>query len=594
MSEEASAGGRAKRQWLRDVLRPMRPAYREVLVTSLFVNLLALAVPIFVLQVYDRVVFFAGISTLQGLAIGVTLALAFDLTLRQARSRMFQRVALRIDAAIGRRLFEKLMALPLRALEGRPASYWQALFRDIEVVRNAYSGASAALMTDLPFAVLFVAFILIVATPIAWVFLIIVPAFVLLAWLSGRTLTAANAKERQAGIDRDRLIGEFAAGRSTIKALALADALRPAWEESHAATIERSMVRGKRQDSFSNLGMELTLFTTVLLTTVGAVAIIDQRLTIGSLIATNMIASRIVSPFQQLVSQWRVFAMSRQATARLGDVFALDEERTESKIAFDRPRGRITLEETTFRYGGGADEKPAIDDLSLNVNAPGLHALVGANGSGKTTLLKLMQGLYRPEVGRVLLDGADVKQLARKDLARWIGYVPQDLFLFAGTVRDNIAKADPEASDEKIVAAARLAGLHEHVIDMPQGYATEIGEAGQRLSGGMRQRLAIARALIGDPPVLLLDEPSASLDRRAEEALRDTLTGLGRDRNVIVVTHSPILLPACANIVALEKGRIAMAGPTVEILPRLFGSPPERGGAESGEGGQAPVRSEQA
>ena len=147
MSEEASAGGRAKRQWLRDVLRPMRPAYREVLVTSLFVNLLALAVPIFVLQVYDRVVFFAGISTLQGLAIGVTLALAFDLTLRQARSRMFQRVALRIDAAIGRRLFEKLMALPLRALEGRPASYWQALFRDIEVVRNAYSGASAALMT---------------------------------------------------------------------------------------------------------------------------------------------------------------------------------------------------------------------------------------------------------------------------------------------------------------------------------------------------------------------------------------------------------------------------------------------------------------
>ncbi|MBT6118763.1 MAG: ATP-binding cassette domain-containing protein, partial [Rhodospirillaceae bacterium] len=218
----------------------------------------------------------------------------------------------------------------------------------------------------------------------------------------------------------------------------------------------------------------------------------------------------------------------------------------------------------------------------------------GANGSGKTTLLKLMQGLYRPEVGRVLLDGADVKQLARKDLARWIGYVPQDLFLFAGTVRDNIAKADPEASDEKIVAAARLAGLHEHVIDMPQGYATEIGEAGQRLSGGMRQRLAIARALIGDPPVLLLDEPSASLDRRAEEALRDTLTGLGRDRNVIVVTHSPILLPACANIVALEKGRIAMAGPTVEILPRLFGSPPERGGAESGEGGQAPVRSEQA
>lgn len=591
MGGESSASDRAKRQWLSDVLRPMRVAYRELLLTSLFINLLALAVPIFVLQVYDRVVFFAGISTLQGLAMGVAIALCFDLALRQARSRMFQRVALRIDAAIGRRLFEKLMALPLRALEGRPTSYWQALFRDIEVIRNAYSGASAALLTDLPFAVLFIAFILVIATPIAWVFLIIVPTFVALAWLSGRTLTAANAKERQAGIDRDRLIGEFAAGRSTIKALALADALRPSWEESHAATIERSMARGKRQDSYSNMGMELTLFTTVMLTTVGAVAIINQEITIGSLIATNMIASRIVSPFQQLVSQWRVYAMSRQATARLGEVFALEEERTTSEIALDRPKGRVTMEGVTFRYGGGPDQKPAIDDLSININAPGLHAVVGANGSGKTTMLKLMQGLYQPDAGRVLLDGADVKQLARKELARWIGYVPQDLFLFAGSVRDNISKADPEASDEKIIAASRLAGLHEHIIDMPEGYATEIGEAGQRLSGGMRQRLAIARALIGDPPVLLLDEPSASLDRRAEEALRDTLAGLARDRNVIVVTHSPILLPGCRNIVALEKGRIAMAGPSAEILPRLFGPAP----AAPGQGeSPAPPRSQPA
>ena len=230
----------------------------------------------------------------------------------------------------------------------------------------------------------------------------------------------------------------------------------------------------------------------------------------------------------------------------------------------------LPADRTSFAYEAEHGAKPVIDDINLNINAPGLHAIVGPNGSGKTTLLKLMQGLYDPDSGRVLLDGADVGQFSRAQTARWIGYVPQELFLFAGSVRENIAKADPEATDEAVVAAARLAGVHEHIVDLPDGYATEIGEAGRRLSGGLRQRLAIARALMGEPAALLLDEPSASLDREAEEALRDTLVALALKHNVIVVSHSPILLPACDNVLALDQGRIALAGPAKEILPRLF------------------------
>ncbi len=570
------------RKWLRPVLKPLRPAFREVLAMSLFVNLLALAAPVFVLQVYDRVVFFAGLTTLQGLVIGMAIALLFDFVLRQARSRMLQRVALRIDVEVGRRLFDKLLALPLRALESKPSAYWQALFRDIEVVRNVFSGASAILLTDLPFAVLFVSFIFVIALPIAWLLIIVLPLFLLLAWRSAAVLGAASAEERSAGFARDALVAEMIAGRATAKALALGDSLRPAWEDRHAETIERALNRGGRADSYVNLGTMLTVFTTVLLTSVGALAIIDQRLSIGALIATNMLAGRIISPFQQLVSMWRNYATARQAIARLGDVFAADEDRRDSEIKLDRPQGDLRLENVSFRYA--EDAAPVIEGVKLHIKPGGMHAVVGPNGSGKTTLLKLINGLYPPTTGRALLDGADIAQFTRKELARWIGYAPQEAFLFAGSIRDNIAKGRPEATDQEIIAAAAGAGLHQHVIELPDGYATEIGEAGMRLSGGLRQRIVIARALIGRPPILLLDETSANLDRQAEEALAKTLSTLARDHTIIVVSHSPVLLSACNNVLALDKGKVAMAGPADEVLLRLF---PGRVLKPVREGGQA-------
>ena len=253
-------------------------------------------------------------------------------------------------------------------------------------------------------------------------------------------------------------------------------------------------------------------------------------------------------------------------------MFSLTEDRTERSIRLDRPEGRLTLEAVSYGYEEG--RPPVIDNLSMEVKPPGMLGVVGRNGCGKTTLLKMMQGLYAPTNGRVLLDGGDTSQFSRHDLATWIGYVPQECFLFAGTIRENIAITNPEASDEEIVKAATLAGVHEYVIDLSDGYATEIGEAGSRLSGGQRQRIAIARALLPDPPILLLDEVSGNLDMQAEIALRDTLSELARDHTIVVVTHTPVLLRACNNIMALERGRIAMGGPTQEILPRLFGAAP--------------------
>jgi len=569
----------ASRKWLKAVLKPARAGLREALLVSLFINLLALAVPIFVLQVYTRVVFSHGISTLYALLIGVLAALAFDFVIRQARSRMLQRVALRIDVALGRSLYNKISALPLRTLEGRPSGFWQTLFRDAEMVRNTFSGSTAVLMTDLPFAVLFVGIIYIIAPPIVWVLLVAVPVFVIVAIISGAMMQRATKNERQAGIGRDAFLTEMLQGRSTIKALALERTIRPAWEDKHADTIERALVRGGRTDMFSNLGTTLSLLTTIALVTVGALAIIDLQLTIGALIASTMLGNRVIGPFNQLVGNWRNYTNCRQALKRLDKVFALAEDRAERSIRLKRPEGRLTLEGVSFGYQEGTP--PIIDNLSMEVKPPGMLGVVGRNGCGKTTLLKMMQGLYPPTSGRVLLDGGDINQFSRQDLATWVGYVPQECFLFAGTIRENIAITDPQASDEDIVQAATLAGVHDYVLDLPDGYATEIGEAGSRLSGGQRQRIAIARALLPDPPILLLDEVSGNLDMQAEIALRDTLSELARDHTIVVVTHTPVLLRACNNIMALDKGRITMGGPTQEILPRLFGGPPRPADAAS-------------
>ena len=549
---------------------------------SLFINILALAVPVFVLQVYDRVVFQGGLSTLQGLALGMVVVIVFDYVLRQGRARIMQTVAARSDVIIGRRLFDKLMSLPLRTLESQPAASWHVLFRDVDVIRNTVSGASAILIADLPFAILFLALTFVIATPIAWILLLALPLFLLVAWRSGTAMAAANQAERETALSRERLVADLVAGRTTIKALALGGAMQPLWEGKHAETIERAVIRGARMDSYANLGTTLTMFTTVALTTAGAIAIINHQLTIGALIATNLLAGRLVGPLTQLVGMWRTYAGFGDAVGRLGKAFAMPSERQHSVIEMARPGGAIGLLGVSYVYAPGS--RPVVDNVTLTIQPQRMTALIGRNGSGKTTLLKLIQGLYTPTTGRVTLDGGDIAQFSRDQIAGWMGYVPQECVLFAGSLRDNIAHRVPKARDEEIIAAAKAADAHDFIVDLPDGYGTDIGEAGLRLSAGQRQRIAIARALLGDPPVLLLDEPSSNLDRQSEFELRRTLSRLAAERTLIIVTHSPVLLSACRDLVALDKGRIAVAGPAADILPRLLGAnretdrhPPEEG-----------------
>lgn len=558
-------------KWLNPVLKPVRGILREVLMISLFVNLIALSVPIFVLQIYDRVVFHGGLSTLKALALGMIIVLAFDFVMRQARARILQKAALKVDLAMGERLYDKLAALPLTILESRPTLFWQVLFRDVETIRNNLSGAAAVLLTDIPFLFLFFGLVFIIAEPVAWVLLVMFGLFLALAGFSSLTVGRAVAQEKTAAVRRDALISEMMSGRVTVKALALDRALRDSWEERRGETILASVVRGQRADSSQNLGATLAMVTTVNVTAVGALAIMDQQMTIGALVAANILGTRFVGPLVQLVGMWRNFAGYREAVVRLGTVFAEAGERAGASIELPRPEGRIELENVTYHYE--PDGPPVLNGISLRFGPRGMHGIVGHNGSGKTTLLKMILGLYPPHSGRVLLDGADIAQFTRHQIADWIGYVPQESFLFSGTIRSNIAIMDPNASDEIVLAAAEKAGVHAFVVDLPEGYGTESGEAGTRLSGGQRQRIAIARALLKDPPILLLDEPTGNLDRQAEQALRDQLHILAREHTVVLVTHSPALLAACDSVMVMQSGQVALAGASADVLPKLFNRP---------------------
>lgn len=557
------------RSWLCPILRPLWPTFREIVVLSFFVNLMALAVPVFVMQVYDRVIFHAGLATLEGLVIGILCVLAFDWVLRQSRTRILQRIALRLDISIGRSLFDKLVSLPLSALEKRPAAYWHSLFRDVDIVRNTLSGAAALMVCDLPFALLFLLLTFVIAQPVAWVLILAIPIFIAVAWRSGSAMIGASRLERQSGLVRDNLIAEIIAGRTTVKALSLDRAIRPLWEECHADCIERAVIRGSAADGHSNFGTTLTMMSTVALTTVGAIAIIRQDMTIGALIAANMLCGRLLGLLNQLVANWRVYATFSQSVSRLAELSATSSERQTSALHLPKPNGVITLEGASFSYDA---TRPILKGLDLTFSPGGVCGVIGRNGSGKSTLLKVAQGLYRPSAGRVLLDGADIVQFTRGELADWLGYVPQECTLFAGTIRENIAHRNPKADDEEVIRAATLASVHRIIIDLPDGYATDIGEAGRKLSAGQRQSIAIARALLGDPPVLLLDEPTSSLDSHAAAELRTTLSNLAKQRTIVVATHSMQLLPICRTIVHLERGRVVSAGPAEDLLPLLFHS----------------------
>lgn len=557
--------------WLYQTLSELQEAYKQAFWMSFAVNVLALLSAIFTLQVYDRVVAHAGYASLAALALGMLIAIVIDFLLRQGRAVLMQRLGAKIEVHLSRAIFNCLMRLPAIELEKRSPSFWLATFRDIDLVRSTCAGAGALLLIDLPFLLLTFLMIGLVAWPILPIAALFVAGFVVLASLSGRASEEKSEEEKQKLIGRDTTIAELSSARLSIKSLHASAHVSERWERDYAAWMSESLLRSHEADRFRDVATSLSTLNTVVMTSIGALAILNQYMSMGALIAANILAGKLIAPLVQLVGYWRSWGAFLAAKRRLDELLALPTDRAASDIGLPLPQGALRLEQLVFAYPGS--KAPQIDGVSGQFGPNGLHAIVGANGSGKSTLLKLMRGLYAPLDGRVLLDGADLAQFAHSDLSRWIGYLPQQVSLVSGTVRDNLLMAKFNATDEEILRATQLACAHDFLLDLPDGYGTQVAEGGSRFSGGQRKRIAIAQTLLNDPRILLLDEPTSDLDSAAEKAFVATLKELARDHTVVVVTHSPALLLQCNGIVVMDRGKVVAAGPAVQILPKLGLSP---------------------
>ncbi|MFK7867196.1 MAG: peptidase domain-containing ABC transporter [Alphaproteobacteria bacterium] len=568
---------------IRDILAASKSKIWEAVFISFVTNILAMSVPIFTMQIYDRVIVHKGIATLEAMVIIIAIVLIFDTILRFGRSRLFQRVGLQVDVELGNFLYKKISKLPLKTLETRDVSSWQTAFRDVETIRGTLSGPTMMTALDLPFAFLFLFVIYLLAPGLLIAFGIIIPLYVGLAFWSGRVVAALSNKERQRGLNRDMFMHEILAGRSTVKALALEQAFLPKYERTQADAIDASIIRGSSTDFHQVLTQSMQLSSTVMVTCIGALLILQQEMSMGTLIAVNMLSARMISPIAGLVGQWRAVQSFRQSAGRLSEIFALPSERDDANLPLDRPKGVIKLENVSYGYHRDQDSNSpiAVDRLTGEIGPGGIHCFMGKNGAGKSTLLKLLAGLYRPNHGRILIDDADISQFSRKDLAAWVGYLPQDCLLFADTIRANIQIGgmpydavrkgyDQQAVDAQMIESAKRVGSHAPILDLPDGYDTELGEAGFGLSSGQRRRIALARAMMPDPPIILMDEPTSDLDSEAEEILVNCLRKLAKTHTVIVATHSPLFLNHADSIMVLERGKVAHAGKSSDVLQALM------------------------
>ena len=563
MTENSQDNTLLKETWRQE----LRPVFLKLLLISFFINLLALAAPIFVLQVYDRVVFHAGVTTLQGLVIGMVLVLIFDAILKVTRVTSFQLISARNELKLTERIFKQLFALPLIRMEEQPLWYWQSLFQDANLVRNVLGGATAALVIDLPFALLFMLITFVIAPPVAWLFVIALIFFIVLAVFSQQTMQRKTKDERPFVQQRENMMADILTARETVKMFDLGSYWLQKQNDLQVKTVTAAMARGRSTDYFRIISQSSSLLFTVTLTSVGALAILEQEMTIGALIAVNMLGSRLISPFIQLVEHWRSFAQFHKALKRLDGFFKLSQEKTEHILDIPVKQGKITLQAVFFSYN--KQQNPAIAGLDGAIGPNGLHLFMGRNGSGKSTLLKLISGLYPPAKGKISLDQADLRQFSNSQLHQHIGYLPQTIALFQGSIYENITMGMEQCEQQDVFDIAKKIQLHELVSILPMGYETVLREAGKGVSGGLIQKIALIRTLIRKPKILLLDEPSNNLDSDSEKALVSYLSEYAENNTVIVATHSPVFIQSASSIVVLEQGKVAIAGDAKAVLQQL-------------------------
>lgn len=554
--------------WFWGPVLAQRFVYRDVLWAALLINLFALAFPIFSMNVYDRVVPNHATETLWVLAIGVTLVLCSDLFIRLLRSHFVDEASARIDVQISASLMERVLGM---RLENRPQSVgsFAANLRGFEQVRDFIASSTVTALIDLPFALLFV---VVMAWISPWLVLPVIGVFVLIlvsGYVFQHRLHELSQSSYQAAAQRNATLIESLTGIETIKSQGAESLIQSRWERANQYLSALNVKMRSMSATAMYSTATLQQFVSVCVILIGVYLISERQLTMGGMIAATMLAGRALAPAGQIVGLLMQYQGARTAMTSLEQIMAQPVERPEGSHFIQRPefKGEIEFRHVSFAYPG--QQGHSLDDVSFKINPGERVALIGKVGSGKTTLQKLIMGLYQPSAGAILFDGIDMRQLDPADVRRNLGCVSQDITLFYGSLRENITFGMPHARDDAIVAAADVAGLSEFVQRHPQGFDMPVGERGELLSGGQRQGVGIARAVLHNAPLLLLDEPTSAMDFSTEALVTQRMQAFTEGKTVVLVTHRTSMLSFVDRVIVVDQGKIVADGPRERIMQAL-------------------------
>jgi len=552
--------------WFIPAIVKYRKFLGEVLVASFFLQLFALLTPLFTQVVIDKVLVHKGFTTLHVLAVGMIALALFDAVLGGLRTYLFSHTTNRIDVGLGAQLFRHVLALPLAYFEARRVGDTVARVRELEHIRQFLTSHSVTVVLDLVFTVVFLAVMWLYSPILTLVVMGSLPLYALLSVVITPAIRARLHEKFNRGADNQSFLVEAICGIQTVKALAVEPPLLRKWEEQLAGYVRASF----RATSLMTVAGQTATFiqkvTTVAVLWLGAYRVIEGELTVGQLIAFTMLSAQATGPLLRLVNLWQEFQQVGISVQRLGDILNTQPEPSynPNRTTLPQVNGQIVFEDVTFRYRPDGSE--VLRKVSFTVTAGQVIGLVGRSGSGKSTIAKLIQRLYVPERGRILVDGVDLAQVDPAWLRRQVGVVLQENFLFNSSVRDNIALTDPGLAMEQVIQAAKLAGAHEFILELPEGYDTMVGEHGCSLSGGQRQRIAIARALVANPRILIFDEATSALDYESEAIIQQNMAQISKGRTVFIIAHRLSTVRPAHQIYVVEKGEIVEQGSHEELL----------------------------
>ena len=559
-------GSRFGVAWFVPAIFKYRKQLGEVFIGSFFLQLFGLVSPLFMQVIIDKVLVHKSISTLDVLVFGFVIISIFETLMGGLRTYVFSHTTNRIDVELGSRLFRHLLGLPLAYFQARRVGDSVARVRELENIRNFLTGNALTLLMDLTFTLVFFVVMLRYSPVLTAIVVVSLPLYVALSLVVTPLLKARLDEKFRRGADNQSFLVESVTGVETLKSMAVEPLMQQKWEKQLAAYVSIAFKASNLSNSANQIVALISKITSAVLLWLGAKAVMNGDLTVGELVAFNMFSNRVSTPVLRLAQLWQDFQQVRLSMNRLGDILDTRVESAGGQTQSPSLEGSVIFDRVSFRYR--EDGVEVLRNLSLNVNVGSIIGIVGPSGSGKSTLAKLIQRLYVPERGRVLIDGMDLAMIDPASLRRQIGVVLQENMLFSGSVRDNICFAAPDMSFDQVCTVAQLAGAHDFILQLPQGYDTELGERGTGLSGGQRQRVAIARALATNPKILIFDEATSALDAESESIIHANMHRISQGRTVFIIAHRLSAVRGAHRIITVECGDITEDGTHEQLLLR--------------------------